>query len=317
LPASVEVPAVLWQSRDVVIAFFFIFGTVIGSFLNVCISRIPEGVSIVAPGSRCPRCEAPIKAYDNVPLLGWLWLRGKCRSCGFPISPMYPLVELLTGMLFVACYLDFGVTQATVKWLMFSCLIVVLTITDLRVRMLPDLVNWPGFVAGLFLSVVVPPEDGTALFLSANLFHRVPPVRLLGFLDALVGAAFGSLLLWGTAALYKVVRGREGMGLGDVKMMAMVGAFLGLRGTFLTILLGTLLGSVVGGAIILGLYVSGWQLVLAERASRRRLGTLSGLRWAIASQYQLPLGTFLGIAALLVVYVGPQTERYLASRFLS
>jgi leader peptidase (prepilin peptidase)/N-methyltransferase len=145
----------------------------------------------------------------------------------------------------------------------------------------------------------------------------VPPVRLLGCLDALVGAAFGSLLLWGTAALYKVVRGREGMGLGDVKMMAMVGAFLGLRGTFLTILLGTLLGSVVGGAIILGLYVSGWQLVLAERASRRRLGTLSGLRWAIASQYQLPLGTFLGIAALLVVYVGPQTERYLASRFLS
>jgi len=301
----------------VVIAFFFIFGTVIGSFLNVCISRIPEGVSIVAPGSRCPRCEAPIKTYDNVPLLGWLWLRGKCRSCGFPISPMYPLVELLTGMLFVACYLDFGVTQATVKWLMFSCLIVVLTITDLRVRMLPDLVNWPGFVAGLFLSVVVPPEDGTALFLSANLFHRVPPVRLLGFLDALVGAAFGSLLLWGTAALYKVVRGREGMGLGDVKMMAMVGAFLGLRGTFLTILLGTLLGSVVGGAIILGLYVSGWQLVLAERASRRRLGTVTGLRWAIASQYQLPLGTFLGIAALLVVYVGPQTERYLASRFLS
>lgn len=317
MPASVEVPAVLWQSRDVVIALFFLFGTVIGSFLNVCISRIPEGLSIVAPGSRCPRCEAPIKAYDNVPLLGWLWLRGKCRSCGFPISPMYPLVELLTGMLFVACYLDFGVTQATVKWLMFSCLIVVLTITDLRVRMLPDLVNWPGFVAGLFLSVVVPPEDGTALFCSANLFHRVPPVRLLGFLDALVGAAFGSLLLWGTAALYKVVRGREGMGLGDVKMMAMVGAFLGLRGTFLTILLGTLLGSVVGGAIILGLYVSGWQLVLAERASRRRLGTVSGLRWAIASQYQLPLGTFLGIAALLVVYLGPQTERYLASRFLS
>jgi leader peptidase (prepilin peptidase)/N-methyltransferase len=301
----------------VVIAFFFLLGAVIGSFLNVCISRIPEGVSIVAPGSRCPRCEAPIKAYDNVPLLGWLWLGGKCRSCGFPISPMYPLVESLTGLLFVACYLDFGVTQATVKWLMFSCLIVVLTITDLRVRMLPDLVNWPGFVAGLFLSVVVPPDDGTVLFLSANLFHRVPPVGLLGFLDALVGAAFGSLLLWGTAALYKAVRGREGMGLGDVKMMAMVGAFLGLRGTFLTILLGTLLGSVVGGAIILGLYVSGWQLALAERASRRRLGTVSGLRWAIASQYQLPLGTFLGIAALLVVYVGPQTERYLAPKFLS
>jgi leader peptidase (prepilin peptidase)/N-methyltransferase len=106
------------------------------------------------------------------------------------------------------------------------------------------------------------------------------------------------------------------MGLGDVKMMAMVGAFLGLRGTFLTILLGTLLGSLVGGAAILALYASGWQLALAERASRRNLGTLKGLRWTLASQYQLPLGTFLGIAALLVVYLGPPAERYLAARLV-
>ena len=112
-----------------------------------------------------------------------------------------------------------------------------------------------------------------------------------------MGAAFGSLLLWGAAALYKAVRGRDGMGMGDVKMMAMVGAFLGLRGTFLTILLGTFLGSVVGSAVILGLYASGWQRALAERASRRNLGPLNGLRWTLASQYQLPLGTFLGIAA--------------------
>ena len=299
-----------------VIALFFLFGIVIGSFLNVCIARIPEGVSIIAPASRCPRCEQPIKAYDNVPVFGWLWLRGKCRSCGYPISPMYPLVELLTGILFVVCYMDFGVTQATVKWLMFTCLIVVLTITDLRVRLLPDLVNWPGCIAGLFLSAVVPPDDGAASWLSVNFFHRVPPAYLRGFLDGLIGALFGSLLLWGAAALYKATRGREGMGLGDVKMMAMVGAFLGLRGTFLTILLGTLLGSLVGGALILGLYVSGWQLALAERASRRRLGTVSNLRWTIASQYQLPLGTFLGIAALLVVYVEPQVERYFTARFL-
>jgi leader peptidase (prepilin peptidase)/N-methyltransferase len=113
--------------------------------------------------------------------------------------------------------------------------------------------------------------------------------------------------------MYKAVRGRDGMGLGDVKMMAMVGAFLGLRGTFLTILLGTLLGSVVGGAVILGLYASGWQLALAERASRRNLGTLMGLRWTLASQYQLPLGTFLGIAALLVVYLGPVVARYVST----
>jgi leader peptidase (prepilin peptidase) / N-methyltransferase len=289
----------------VVIAFFFLFGIVIGSFLNVCITRIPEGLSIVTPGSRCPRCRTAIKAYDNVPLFAWLWLRGKCRSCGLAISPMYPLVELLTGLLFVACYLDFGLTQTTMKWLFFTCLIIILTITDLRVRLLPDLVNWPGFAAGLFFSALVPPGDGTAFWISASFFHRLPPRFVLGLLDAGLGAAFGSLLLWGAGALYKAVRGHEGMGLGDVKMMAMVGVFLGLRGVFVTILLGTFFGSVVGIAIILGLYASGWQRRLAERASRRNLGTVSALRWMIASQYQLPLGTFLGIAALLVVYVEP------------
>jgi leader peptidase (prepilin peptidase) / N-methyltransferase len=129
---------------------------------------------------------------------------------------------------------------------------------------------------------------------------------LQGLLDALLGAAFGSFLLWAVAALYRRVRGREGMGMGDVKMMAMVGAFLGVRDAFLTILLGTLLGTLVGVAIIVVLYAAGWHRKLAERASRRKLGSVNSLRWAIASQYQLPLGTFLGIAALLVVYFGPQ-----------
>jgi leader peptidase (prepilin peptidase) / N-methyltransferase len=294
----------------VVIAFFFLLGIVVGSFLNVCITRIPEGLSIVAPGSRCPRCETPIKPYDNVPLFGWLWLRGKCRSCGNPISPMYPIIELLTGLLFVGCYLEFGVTQTAVKWLFFTCLIVILTVTDIRVRLLPDLVNWPGFVAGLFFSTLVPSDDGMALWLTSTFFQVALPRAALGFLDALLGAAFGSLLLWGAAALYKVVRGREGMGLGDVKMMAMAGAFLGLRGAFLMILLGTLLGSVVGVVIIVVLYASGWQRELAIRASRRKLGTVQGLRWTIASQYQLPLGTFLGIAALVVVYLWPLLGKY-------
>jgi len=281
------------------------FGLVIGSFLNVCILRIPEDFSIVAPGSRCPRCQTPIHWYDNVPVFSWLWLRGKCRSCGLAISPMYPLVELATGLLFVACYLEFGLTQTAVKWLFFTCLIIVLTITDLRVRLLPDLVNWPGFAAGLFFSAVVPPHDGTAAYLSSALFHRLPPRPVQGLLDGLLGAAFGSFLLWAVAAMYKRVRGREGMGMGDVKMMAMVGAFLGVRGAFLTILLGTLLGTLVGITSIVILYVTGWQRRLAERASRRGLGGENALRWTIASQYQLPLGTFLGIAALLVVYFGP------------
>jgi leader peptidase (prepilin peptidase) / N-methyltransferase len=300
----------------VVIAFFFLFGIVFGSFLNVCITRIPEGLSIVSPRSRCPRCETPIKSYDNVPVLGWLWLRGKCRTCGLPISPMYPLVEFATGCLFVLCYLEYGLTAATVKWVAFTCLIVVLTITDLRVRILPDLVNWPGFILGLFFSAAVPPPDTDIVFwASATLFHRIPPPYLLGLLDGLLGAAFGSLLLWGIAALYKVWRGREGMGMGDVKMMAMVGAFMGLRGTFFTILFGTLLGSIVGGAVILALYASGWQLALAERASRRNLGTVRDLRWTIASQYQLPLGTFLGVAALLIVFLAPIAFRHFPGGF--
>jgi leader peptidase (prepilin peptidase) / N-methyltransferase len=303
----------LWHIRDVVIAIFFLLGIIIGSFLNVCITRIPEGVSIVTPGSRCPRCETPIKPYDNVPLFSWLWLRGKCRACGYPISPMYPVVELITGLLFVACYLDFGLTQLTVKWLFFTCFIIVLIVTDVRVRLLPDIINWPGLVVGLFFSAFFPPADGSVYILFLMLFRRAPSPHLLGVTDALLGAIVGSLFLWGAAVLYKVVRGREGMGMGDVKMMAMAGAFLGLRATFLTILLGTLLGSVVGIGVILTLYASGWQRELAVRASRRNLGTVNGLRWMIASQYQLPLGTFLGIAALFVVYLGPQALRWVSS----
>jgi leader peptidase (prepilin peptidase)/N-methyltransferase len=289
----------------VVITIFFLFGIVIGSFLNVCITRIPEELSIVRPGSRCPRCKAPIKPYDNVPILSWIFLRGKCRACGLPISPMYPLIELLTGLLFVVCYVNYGLTQETFKWVFFSCLIIVLTITDLRVRMLPDAVIWPGFGAGLVFSAFIPPDDGIALLL----FWRLPPFAhrdmILGLLSAALGAAFGSMFLWGAGALYKYLRGHDGLGLGDVKMMAMVGAFMGFRETFLTILLGTLLGSIIGISVVFTLYAGGWKRQLAERASRRGLGCVGSLRWAIASQYQLPLGTFLGIAALIVNYATP------------
>ena len=289
----------------IIAVFFFLFGIVIGSFLNVCITRIPEELSIVSPGSRCPQCGTPIKAYDNVPILGWLWLRGKCRTCGLPISPMYPLVELATGLLFVTAFLEFGITQATVKWLFFTCLILILTVTDLQVRLLPDVVNWPGFAAGLMFSAFVPPDHGLAGFLMRRFLHLRLPGFAAGMLDGILGAAFGSFLLWGLAAGYKAVRGREGMGMGDVKMIAMIGAFLGLRGTFLTLLVGSLLGSVIGVGLIVALYFGGWRSGVAKRASRRGLGTERQLRWAIARQYQLPLGTFLGIGALAIVYGGP------------
>lgn len=300
----------MWHIESVVIAFFFLLGLVIGSFLNVCITRIPEEISIVSPGSRCPKCGTPIKPYDNVPVFGWVWLRGKCRACGERISPMYPLIELATGLLFVAAFLEYGITQATVKWLFFTCLIIILTVTDLRVRILPDVVNWPGFAAGLLFSAFVPPLDGFAGALGGRLLHRSLPGFAAGILDGVLGAAFGSFLLWGLAALYKAVRHREGMGMGDVKMMAMVGAFLGVRGTFLTILLGSLLGSVIGISVVLAMYLGGWKSGLAKRGSRRGLGTERSLRWAIASQYQLPLGTFLGIGALAIVYGGPAMAGY-------
>jgi leader peptidase (prepilin peptidase)/N-methyltransferase len=298
------------QTVVIIAVFFFLLGIIVGSFLNVCITRIPEEISIVTPGSRCPRCMTPIKPYDNVPVFAWLWLRGKCRACGLAISPMYPLIELATGLLFVAAFLEFGITQTTVKWLFFTCLILILTVTDLRVRLLPDVVNWPGFAAGLMFSAFVPPTNGFAGVLVGRFLQVRLPGFAAGILDGILGAAFGSFLLWGMAAGYKAVRGHEGMGMGDVKMIAMIGAFLGLRGTFLTLLVGSLLGSAIGVVLIVALYLGGWRSAVAKRASRRGLGTEQRLRWAIARQYQLPLGTFLGIGALAIVYGGPVIARH-------
>jgi leader peptidase (prepilin peptidase)/N-methyltransferase len=281
--------------------FFFLFGIVIGSFLNVCIVRIPEGVSIVAPASRCPRCNTPIKPYDNIPVFGWFLLNGKCRNCHLPISPMYPIIEFLTGVMFVVTYYRFGITVVTFKILVFLCLMIVLVVTDLLVRLLPDAVNWFGFGIGLAFATRIPPGGITAIWL----WPRHVPWAVIGVVDALLGAALGSFMLWGAATLYRLVRKREGMGMGDVKMVAMVGTFLGLRGTFLTILIATLLGSIIGLAVVFSLFLAGWERKLAERAHRRGLGTLASLRWTLASQYQLPLGSFLGVAAVLVVYAVP------------
>ncbi len=294
--------------ETVIPLFFFLFGIVIGSFLNVCISRIPEGVSIVSPGSRCPRCLTPIKPYDNIPVFSWLLLRGKCRNCALPISPMYPLVELATGLIFVLTYYEYGITLLSLKWLLFSCLLIVLVVTDFLVRLLPDLVNFPGMAMGIVLAFRVPIPDSTAGMVFFLLGFRKFPFQtdlFFNLLNAVLGALVGSMFLWGAAALYKLARKREGMGMGDVKMMAMVGTFLGPRGAFLTILLGTLLGSVIGLLWVALLFLFGQGRDVAERAARRGLGSLTSIRWAIASQYQLPLGTFLGIAALAVAYALP------------
>jgi leader peptidase (prepilin peptidase) / N-methyltransferase len=287
--------------KRVIPFFFFLFGIVIGSFLNVCIARIPEGLSIITPGSHCPRCQQPIRPYDNIPVLSWFLLGRKCRNCHLPISPMYPVVEFLTGALFVLTYYSYGLTLPTFKFLIFSCLLMILIVTDIVTRILPDAVNWFGFGLALAFATRVPPSGFVELWVHSR---RISPM-LVGVLEALLGAAFGSLVLLGAALLYRLVRKREGMGMGDVKMMAMIGAFLGIRGAFLTILIGTLLGSIVGIALVSSLYAFGWRRNLAERAHRRGLGGLAMLRWTLAAEYQLPLGSFLGIAGLLVVYALP------------
>ena len=291
---------------------FFLFGISVGSFLNVCILRIPEDISIISPASRCPRCGVPIKPYDNIPVLGWFLVGGKCRNCHLPISPMYPIIEFLTGALFVLTYYLFGITLPAFKFLILACLLIILIVTDLRVRLLPDAITWFGFGVGLVFSTRVPP-GGIAF---AWLRHHHLPIMMTGFLNALLGAALGSLLLLTAAMVYKLVRKREGMGMGDVKMMAMVGTFLGIKGTFLTILIGTLLGSLIGISVVSSLFLAGWQRKLAERAHRRGLGGLASLRWMLASQYQLPLGSFLGVAALLVVYLVPWLLRASSNFYL-
>jgi len=273
----------MWQIRSVIPPlaidiFIFCFGLVIGSFLNVCILRIPEHKSIVLPSSACPKCGAKIRPYDNIPVLSWLLLRGRCRDCKTPISPMYPLVELLTGVLFWGSYGAFGLSVDALKWAAFSAFVVVLVFTDLRERILPDVVNFTGFGIGLALSLAVKPADGTAAWLASRLVDFALPVPVLSVADSLFGAALGAGLLWAVSKLYFRVRGREGMGMGDVKMMLMVGAFFGIKRTLLTIFAGSLLGSVLGIAFIL---------------SRRKDST-----------YELPFGTFLGMAALLVAFFG-------------
>ncbi|MHB8754510.1 MAG: prepilin peptidase [Candidatus Acidiferrales bacterium] len=269
--------------------FVFLFGLIIGSFLNVCISRLPQGKSVVKPSSRCPKCGALIRPYDNIPVLSYLFLLGKCRACKTRISPIYPAVELLTGLLFLACYVVYGNSVETIKWAAFSAILVVLIFTDWRERLLPDTVNFAGLAIGLIISFFVRPEDGAALWIANHLFEFPPPAPVISFADALIGAAVGGGVLWLVGEGYFRLRGREGMGLGDVKMMLMAGAFLGLRRTLLTILLGSVLGAILGAIFIL--------------SSRK------------GSDYELPFGTFLGAAALLVIFFGTPVVTWYQSLF--
>jgi leader peptidase (prepilin peptidase)/N-methyltransferase len=232
-----------------------LFGLAVGSFLNVCIHRLPRHESLVWPSSRCPGCGTALKWYDNVPVLSYLWLRGRCRACGGSISPMYPLVEIATALAFLGTFLLFS-GPALVSRLVFACAMLVLLVVDLQHRILPNVITLPGIVAGFLFSLVSPP----------------------GWRDSLVGIIAGGGVLLVIAEAYFRVRGEEGLGMGDVKMLAMIGAFLGWRLMLVTLVLSSLWGSVIGlGLIALG------------------KGDM---------KYALPFGTFLAIGAVVASVSG-------------
>ena len=212
------------------LAFVFAFGAIIGSFLNVCIARLPDGRSIVRPPSHCPRCQARIAWYDNVPILSYLVLAGRCRTCRVRISAMYPAVEVLTGALALALFLRLGPTLAFAGYFAFAAALVTITFIDLDHQIIPDVISLPGIVVGLAFSLVSP---------------------LVTPRDAALGVLAGGGTLLAVAWLYKTFRGQEGMGGGDVKLLAMIGAFLGWQSIFVTLFVGSVIGSIIGVALML------------------------------------------------------------------
>jgi leader peptidase (prepilin peptidase) / N-methyltransferase len=254
-----------------------LFGLLIGSFLNVCIYRLPRDLSVVRPRSACPACHTPIAAYDNIPVLSWLLLRGRCRHCGGPISWRYPAVELITGAFFFLGVLALGPTLAALRFCVFTAIQIVLIFTDLTDRILPDEFTLGGAIVGMAFAWFVPiPANLIGFFLPEDTSARV-----VSLAESASGSVLLAGLLWSIGALYFRIRGREGLGFGDVKMVACIGAFLGLGPALLTVALGSVLGSVFG-------------LLYIRLAGKD------------AAAYELPFGSFLGVASLMIaVRAGP------------
>jgi leader peptidase (prepilin peptidase)/N-methyltransferase len=297
----------------------FLFGLAFGSFLNVCIHRLPQGLSVVRPRSACPRCHAPIRARDNIPVLSWILLGGRCRDCKAPISPRYIFIELLTGLVFLACWLTFGPSLWTLKFCVFGFLLLGLIFTDAETRLLPDALTLPGLALGILFSLLVP-VDGLAARILPWLGMRSAdlPWRLLSLGDALLGAAVGASFIYGAGAIYLHARGVEGMGFGDVKLMALVGAFLGVKLTIFTLFSASLVGSLAGLSTILLVWVKRTRRRVQRHheppaAARRRA-------WKSASMvyryYQMPFGVFLGTMALFALFFGDALIRWYLETWL-
>jgi leader peptidase (prepilin peptidase)/N-methyltransferase len=250
-----------------------LFGLVIGSFLNVCVYRLPRDLSVVRPRSFCPGCGKGIAWFDNIPVLSFLFLRGRCRGCQTHIPLRYPLVELITGAAFFAAVRIYGATPRAATVCVFAAILVELSFSDLETRILPDEFTLGGAAVGLVFAWFVPVSSAPGL----------PSLT-----EALLAAVVASGALWLVGKLYRLIRHKEGLGGGDVRMVAMMGAFLGIEGVLLALILGSVLGAVIGLAYIL-------------------------LTSKDAGAYELPFGTFLGLGALAVALFGQPVLHWYAT----
>ena len=286
----------------------FVVGLALGSFLNVCISRLPRDESVIRPRSHCPACGAFLRWHDNIPLLSWLLLRRRCRACGAPIALRYPAVELLTALLFTACYLSFGATLATAKFCLFCFLLVGLIFTDAETGLLPREFTYSGIVLGLALSWIAPPDSAATQFFLRVYGAHLPAPAQLGLLDSAIGALLGAGFFYLAWALYYLVRKRHGLGFGDIALMAMVGAFLGLKLTLLVIFSAPLAATVYAALLLLA-----GRFRQTPETGEAPAGQ-SSVRESFLAQ-ELPFGVFLGVCSLAAVFFGESVWRWYLGRF--
>jgi leader peptidase (prepilin peptidase)/N-methyltransferase len=251
------------------IFYAFVFGLCIGSFLNVCIHRLPSGQSIVRPPSSCPLCSTRIRWYDNVPLVSYLLLRGKCRGCAAPISIRYPLVELLTGLSATAVFIRFGPSLSAAVYFIFIAALLVITFIDIDHRIIPDSISLPGIPLGIAASFFLPN---------------------ITWIESVLGTLLGGGILLAIAWGYQIITQKDGMGGGDIKLLAMMGAFIGWQGVLFTIMASSFIGTGIG-------------LVLMIRAGK-------GMKLAI------PFGPFLSMGAILYLFFGPDLINWYLYDFL-
>ena len=264
-------------SNTLVEFFFFIFGLIVGSFLNVCIYRIPEGKSIVFPPSHCTDCNKPIRFYHNIPIISYLFLRGKCSNCDNKISIKYPIVELITGLIAYFLFYKYGFSLKTLIYMVFSFSLIVVSFIDLKHMIIPNVITFPGILIGFLFSLLI--TDWTIakrLVGYLNISNLGYIVSVVPALDSFLGIIFGGGILLLIAYTYQLIRKREGMGMGDVKLLAMMGAFLGIKGVIFIIFVSSFIGSIIG--ISLMLYNKG------------------------DLKYAIPFGPFLSVAAIIYIF---------------